>query len=253
MRELRNSFVSWVVGIIGLFVFTHNSNVALDTKFRDLNYLAWEAVTRETDQFKQVKDRDIIISTTSNDAYEFNAGRFFYNTGKRLAYIFRIDILWPELNTCQESLDGVCSSTYLEGSIDRAKKTIPNLNRDKNNWPRVTLDGDWVDQMQEVNALDNSEVWVLDLFLMTPNTAVSYFSRTTDRNGFPTVKLNSSQVFTVSKSKDNEFNLKVFDECLVPRNQQATRSSNGLWIREWEFPKNTDFTVDYRSVFFGSC
>ena len=253
MKELRLTYFSWIICITGVIVFSHNSNVANETRFRDLNYEAWEVITKETNQFSKVKDKDIIVSKTSNDAYEFNAGKFFHNTNKRITYIFRMDLLWPEVTTCKSPSDSICRAKNLPGTIERAKATIPNLNRDKNNWPRSTLNGDWVDKLEETDALRNSEVWVLDLFLLTDKLAVSFFAKTENRNKFPFINLDDSNLYTVSRQKDLEFRIRLNDYCLLPTTSETSKKPKGLWITKWENIDKKNQVLDYRDIEIGTC
>lgn len=264
MEFLRNKRLISIIVLIflgatysSLFLLNFNRNLELaeSTKVRDVQYRAWKFLTTETNFFERVQNRDVMLSMSQDDSFEYNAGTFYVNTGIRLAYFFNTRTLFPNFNECPK--DSLCELPDLRKTI---KSTLPNLNRvTKINEKQIKRD--WVLSNMQEGALDKSVFWATDLILLTPSTLFGYlgvFNEQTavsiDRESIRAVLLTlSERTFTPS----------LFGVCMVKTSETYDLNKDRFRVSTWKLPNkgfspNNNVTelpisVDYRDLRVGTC
>ncbi len=240
----------------------HNLVVSNETHGRDLQYYSWHAITtQEPSFFHEVATGDFLVSLNQNDAYETNAGSFFWNTGKRLKYIFRTVSIWPDYSNCR--IEDGCN---LDRVIERAATVYPTLDR---SWSIIGKDltkknADWVRKNMQKNAFASSTPWLFDIFPMTSNTMVAYLGKINGSSSTAEIELKTLKVATLSMAKDIEFNPSVAGLCLQRTGQVLSKNDfRKIYINFWGFlgddeakaSKSGPLTssIDIRSVELGTC
>lgn len=248
--------------ILSFLTFSHNYRLAIGTTDRDFSYNSWQILTKNSNLFEEVKTRDILISSNQNDAYETNAGSFYYNTGIRLVYLFNTVSIWPNYSTCL--LEKNCALTDVRHKVITV---LPNLERG----PIVAssrtqkLVEDWVSMNMKPGALDNSKIWDFDIYLMTPRTMIAFLAPYDESKFSASVKLRQLRFVTISSSSNQEFSPAISNICLVRDSSKgpATFSQNGLKVTYWRVPtigrtpngKPTfaKTSIDIRTLNTGTC
>lgn len=245
------------------FNFVHNSKVAGETKSRDFAYNAWQMVTKDSKLFKGVKTRDVFISANQNDAFETNAGSFYWNTGIRLAYIFNVSIVWPQYSNCQLT-NTHCTLPDVRKIVI---KTFPNLQRGafvpvgRN----IKQSDDWVNVNSKPGALDKSRFWWFDLYLMTPKTMVVLLAPFDESAPTASVNFHDFRLVSITKADRPEFTPAMSNVCLVRDTQTSIKDvkSGGLTMTYWKVPEvghspggkpiSVPALTDIRGLGAGSC
>jgi len=255
----RMLLISFYFFIAFLFTLVHNFTVARETNGRDFQYNAWQSLTRSEIFLSGVKESDVFISKYQNDAYETNAGSLFWNSGIRLTYLFKIDLLWPEFSKCDAESE--CS---LPNVREKVKNTVPNLQRgafvpvgrDKNRTD------DWINLKSLPGALDNSRIWFFDSFLMTTTTFVGYLAPFDETKESASIKFKDLRFISIASTPNPEFAPSIASVCL--KLQQADfDTTTGLYRHYWEVPDTLTSTnkryssipdaLDIRRVEAGTC
>lgn len=242
--------------------YIHNGKVANETRGRDLAYNSWVILTKDSNTFREVKTRDILISNSQNDAYETNAGSFYYNTGIRLTYLFQTVSIWPNINTCK-AVDHCNLSDVRKHVI----AVYPNLDR----IPPIATSikdkrpGDWVAQNLRPGVLSKSTIWDFDIFPMTASTMVAFIAPYDETKPTATVNFRKLRFVTIASGSHLEFPPSFANVCLVQDRQGGSASihKGGLMLTYWKVPitgKSPDgksivspLTVDIRDLNAGSC
>ena len=168
--RMNKNFASVLCLLLALNL-THNLKVSNENRTREFQYEAWQTLTKSDSFFDEVKTSDIFISSNQNDAFETNAGSFYANSGKRLAYMFNTNVIWPDFAQCQMIVE--CEIVSVR---EKSISTIPNLTRGTF-VPKLLASNridDWVGINSKENALSKSTIWAFDMFLITPTTYFSY-------------------------------------------------------------------------------
>ena len=224
---------AWIICALIFLNASHNILVAEENKGRNFQYDAWEALTKQKNIFVGVKDRDIFISNNQDDAYETNAGKFYYNSGIRLSNLFKTNIIYPEDITCISE-----SKCDLLPVKDIAVQRLGNLVRTGagtktwNDFKSKSLD--WVESNRVPGALENSKVWAFDMFLISQSTYISYLAPFIENRKIPTVDFNKIRIFTVEKSIKPLLSPAVNNICFNLNTQYV--ANNGLVVKVWELP-----------------
>ena len=255
----RMLLISFYFFIAFFFTLVHNFAVARETNGRDFQYNAWQSLTRSEIFLSGVKESDVFISKYQNDAYETNAGSFYWNSGIRLTYLFKIDLLWPEFNKCDAE-----SGCILPNVRDKVKNTVPNLQRGA--FVPVGRDksrtDDWINLKSLPGALDNSRIWFFDPFLMTTTTFVGYLAPFDETKESASIKFKDLRFISIASTPNPEFAPSIASVCL--KLQQADfDATTGLYRHYWEVPDTLTSTnkryssipeaLDIRSVEAGTC
>lgn len=260
LAKYQNSFrLFYVISIISIaFILNqaHNSQIASETKARDNLYYSWRALTSHNSFFSEVKARDIFISNSQNDAYETNAGSFFHFTGIRLVYLFRTVSIWPEFENCK--IDSGCD---LDRARERVIEVLPTLNRlgpDPLRERKMTTD-DWVKENLKPGILNESKIWLFDIFPMTANTSVAYLGQNLEMNRSASVDPKDLLVATLTRGTNLEFRPSISGLCLQEQAQDKKFSRNrfGVEVRLWRVSKddvikNKEY-LDFRNLNLGTC
>jgi hypothetical protein len=258
--KYQNSFrltaVTFLIALVFILNQAHNGQIANETKGRDNSYYSWRALTSHDSFFSEVNDRDIFISKSQNDAYETNAGSFFHFTGIRLVYIFRTVSIWPEIENCSLETDCV-----LDKAKERVVNILPTLNRlgpDPQNDRQMTT-GDWVKENLRAGILDQSKIWLFDIFPMTANTSVAYLGQNLDTNASASVNAQELRVATMTRGASLEFRPSISGLCLeeMSENKRESKRSFGVDIKLWRVSQNDLIgdpkVLDFRSLNMGTC
>ena len=213
--------------------------------------------------FSAVKTRDVFISANQNDAFETNAGSFYWNTGIRLAYLFNVNLIWPQWIKCTQTT----ASCTLSNVRTTVVQTMPNLQRGAfvTVGRNIKTMDDWVNVNTRPGALNASRIWWFDIFLMTPNTMVAFLAPFDETAKTPSVKFDDFRLVTISKAAKREFSPAMSSVCLVPDTQSSTLSlrSSGLVLNYWKVPAvgkaptgkpiAVPAVVDIRRMVAGAC
>ncbi len=218
------------------FNYVHNSRVAGETKSRDFSYNSWQLLTKDSTMFKGVKTRDLFISANQNDAFETNAGSFYWNTGIRLAYLFNASIVWPQFPNCRQVTEQ-CSLPDVRNSV---AKVFPNLQRGafvpvgRN----IKATDDWINVNMKPGALDKSRIWWFDIYLMTPKTMIAFLSPMLESAPTASINFSDFKLVTISNADKQEFTPAMSGICLVRDTQSSNTSlkSGGLTMTYWKLP-----------------
>lgn len=227
---------------------SHNIFVAEENKGRNFQYDAWEALTKQKNIFEGVKNRDIFISNNQDDSYETNAGKFYYNSGIRLSYLFKTDIIYPDGISCisESDCDLMSVKEIAIKRLDNLTRTGANNVRDdekKNMWSSLENDyTDWVESNRVPGVLQNSKVWAFDMFLISQSTYISYLAPFIENRKIPTVNSGSLKIFTVENSDKPLLSPAVNNICYSLKEQ--FRADNGLIVKVWEVPQSTINSTD---------
>lgn len=243
--------------------YVHNSKVANESRSRDFAFNAWQLVTKDSNIFNLVKTKDAMISSSSNDAFETNAGSFYWNTGIRLSYLFNSSIIWPEYAKCPT----VSSACPLPDVRARVIRTVPNLQR--GTFVPVgrnlrNLD-DWVNMNSVPGALEGIHIWWFDIYLMTPKTMVALIAPFDESVATASVKFKDLRFVTISSAPKLEFSPSLSNVCLIRDSQASgdTVRANGLTLTYWKVPISgktptrqpavIPSVMDIRGLAAGSC
>ena len=246
------------VALALLFVLNqaHNGQIAKETKARDNSYYSWRAITSNSVFFSGVRDRDIFISNSQNDAYETNAGSFYYYSGIRLVYLFRTVSIWPEIEKC-----ALGSDCILDRAKERVIAILPTLNRtgsDSLN-DRELVESDWVKENMKPRILNQSRVWFFDIFPMTPNTVIAYLAPNIEENSTASVDAKEIRVATLSRGANLEFRPSIGGICLdeLPHGPEIGADKFGVQTKLWKVPQVDGQLIqkyiDFRALNMGTC
>lgn len=243
--------------------YVHNSKVANETRSRDFAFNAWQLLTKDSNLFNSVKTKDALISSSSNDAFETNAGSFYWNTGIRLSYLFNAGIIWPEYAKCPT----VSSGCPLPDVRARVIRTVPNLQRGSfvpvgRNLKQMD---DWVNINSVPGALNGIHIWWFDIYLMTPKTMVALIAPFDESALSASIKFKDLRFVTISSAPKLEFSPSMSKVCLVRDTKASVEpiKSNGLTLNYWKVPAvgtapggkpiTIQKTVDIRGLGAGAC
>lgn len=257
-HKARIRQISTVFAIIMIVNFNHNLRVSGENTVRNFQYNSWQELTRNSNVFASVKEKDIFISTNQNDAFETNAGSFYANTGIRLAYLFNTNSVFPNFTAC--TLGSNCTLT---GVRQKSIATLPNLTRgtfvpklaDKS---RID---DWVGINSRKGALDGSTIWAFDMFLLTPTTYFSYLAPFLDDETQAKIDFRKLRVVTVTSNVKNDFGPAIANVCLAQ--DGARMGQSGLLMTHWKVPEEAldpsgafirlPSSLDFREIQAGIC
>lgn len=255
-NSFRLSMVISIISVVFILNQAHNGQIASETKARNNSYYSWRALTSHNTFFSEVKTRDIFISNSQNDAYETNAGSFFHFTGIRLVYIFRTVSIWPEIESCK--IDTGCA---LDRARERVIEVLPTLNRlgpDPLKERQMTTD-DWVKENLKPGILNESKIWLFDIFPMTANTSVAYLSQNLEMNVSASVNPKDLLVATMTRGTNLEFRPSVSGLCLEEQVQDKKdlKRKFGVEVRLWRVSKDdvnkNENYLDFRNLNLGTC
>jgi hypothetical protein len=216
---------------------SHNILVAEENKGRNFQYDAWDALTAQKSIFEGVKSRDIFISNNQDDAYETNAGKFYYNSGIRLSYLFKTNIIYPEKISCISE-----SECDLLPVKEIATQRLGNLVRSgagTKTWGDFNNESvDWIESNRAPGVLNNSKVWAFDMFPISQSTYISYLAPFIENRKIPTLDFSKIRFFTVENSTKPLLSPSANGFCFNLKTQYL--SNNGLVVKVWELPKLDD-------------
>lgn len=247
----------WLVCTLLFLNASHNILVAEENKGRNFQYDAWDALTAQKNIFEGVKNRDIFISNNQDDAYETNAGKFFYNSGIRLSYLFKTNIIYPEKISCIDE-SGCDLLPVKEIAIQRLGNLVRSGAGTKT-WGDFDNESvDWVESNRVPGVLNNSKVWAFDMFLISQSTYISYLAPFVENRKIPTLDFSKIRFFTVENSIKPLLSPSVNGFCFNLKTQYL--SNNGLVVKVWELPKldinsNTELSKElpFSTIEVGLC
>jgi hypothetical protein len=255
------------------------------TKNREPYTKVWQAAINEGSMFAKVKNRDVFISETFNDAYDINAGDFFARSSIRLAGIVPPSYLWSNYEECRGiKLDRCLLTEY----IDKARITIGNGARGvmlgdstgatyptnygilnlvriideirnvvmKKDKPKNVL-VDWQSEMSEPGILEKSNFWYFNLFMLTPEIGVIYLIKFRKESSLK-LDFNDSKIYQVSFNQKENYKLSLNQQCLeskMPISEIFT--DHGIaYVSKWKLNSisSSSFSVtDPRDIEWGVC
>lgn len=255
--HVNKNFASVLCLLLALNLI-HNLKVSNENRTREFQYQAWQTLTKSVSFFDEVKNSDIFISSNQNDAFETNAGSFYANSGKRLAYMFNTSVIWPDFAQCQ-----VIADCKLVSVREKSISTIPNLTRGTFA-PKLLASkqiDDWVGINSKENALSKSTIWAFDMFLMTPSTYFSYLVPFVSNEKQAQVDFLKLKVAMVTNKTKSEFRPAISNVCLDKVGEIQGNSSQFLTI--WAVPKlgidpsgapiKSPEALDFKQLQAGTC
>ena len=257
MINVRKKLITIFLLALYLFIFIinyiNNSTHANNTKSRDFEYNTWKEITKNTDLFEPVNSRDFLIARNQNDAYEYNAATFYKYTGKRLAYFFKTEIIYPDISNCE-----LYPTCILENPKKISIEKLRNLNRIKN--PTIKdVDADWVVNNMLSSEIELASVWATDLIRLNDNAIFAYLVKFDDISESAVVDLSTFRALLITNN-NIEFKPSFAKQCLAKTRTFQFESTGGYSISQWSFDENTsqkflengDF-IDYKETSVGTC
>jgi hypothetical protein len=238
--------------------FNHNWIVSGENTNRNFQYSAWQTLTGESNLFSKVRSKDVFISASQNDAFETNAGTFYFNTGIRLAYLFNTSLVYPNIANCSST-----ANCKLENVRTRVMMTLPNLTRGsfipkKRDSSRVD---DWVGTNLKPGALDSNTIWAFDSFLLSTNTYFVYLVPFIEGTEGANVDFKKIRVMTITNGNVEEFGPSVGNICLLK--ESSSYGTNGNLMTYWKLsedavdpsgtPIKSPNSLDLRELQAGTC
>lgn len=202
-----------------VFLTSISNQRFIETTFARNNISAvWESITIDKWLFSQVKEKDLFFSVTHNDAYEINVADFYKRTGIRLSQMLPPSYVFPEYGNCS-NLDA-CDNIVLDWVA--IQKTIGNSARSFKSSFYVgdntyrSYKQDWPTEITGTDALQDSNIWFFNIYMLTPDTGVAYLAELvpTEDRGLK-VKLNSLKLQQVVLGDSNELNVGISNLCLT--------------------------------------
>jgi hypothetical protein len=254
---VRKKLITIFLLALYLFIFItnyiNNSTHANNTKSRDFEYNTWKEITKNTNLFDPINSRDFLIARNQNDAYEYNAATFYKYTGKRLAYFFKTEIIYPEISNCE--LSPTC---ILENPKKISIEKLRNLNRIKN--PTIKdVEADWVVNNMLSSEIELASVWATDLIRLNDNAIFTYLIKFDDVSGSAVVDLSTFRALLIING-DIEFKPSFAKQCLAKTGTFKSGLTSDYSISQWSFNEKTsqkflengDF-IDYKETSVGTC
>jgi hypothetical protein len=245
--------------LVVTLTFSHNSTVAYETQGRNFEYDSWQIITKNSkDFFGEVKNGDFFISRNQNDAFESNAGSFYFNTGIRLSYLFKTSIIYPEIDDC-----AIANGCNLESIRERVIKTFPNLKRGDlvPKSTRTSRSDDWINTSINAGFPQAKQIWAFDMYLMTPKTYFVYLVPFLETDSGAFVDLDRLKSITVTNGTSEEFIPAMSGLCLNRGGNSYFRG--GFLISEWKVSEpfinpagefiQPRGAIDMRELSSGSC
>ena len=257
-RKRRDSGILFLILILATLTYVHDFAVSTRTKARDFDYTAWQTLTKSTNLFINVRTKDFFISLHQNDAYETNAGSFYYNTDIRLAQLFNTVNIWPNYLTCN-----IQSNCRLPNVRQQVLVTLPNFNRGAlvptNRSKQQTYD--WVGLNSKPGEVATSKIWDFDEYPISDSTMIAYLAPYDEKQPTASIQLQGLKFVTISKLTSPILDPVLNGYCLVrqPSTAGSAKSTNGLSIIYWGLPsldqngKPLPLSLDIRSMAVGTC
>jgi hypothetical protein len=243
---MKQKFLSVIFVGLYLFVFIlnfiNNNLESKNTKFRDFEYSTWKDLTRNTQMFDQVNSRDFMIARNQNDAYEYNAATFYKNTGKRLAYFYKAEIIYPEIEKCKSS-----TACVLTNPKPISIQTLSNLNRIKDPSPQ-DIERDWVVNNMFSPKTKLASVWATDLIKLNEDNIFSYLIKFDDASDSAILDPLTFKSYLRTKGKV-DFKPLFANQCLKYLRSFSSKLDENYTISEWTIPLNTK--TKYKGNFIG--
>jgi hypothetical protein len=254
---VRKKSITFFLSALFLFVFIinyiNNNSHANNTKSRDFEYNTWKEITKNTNFFDPINSRDFLIARNQNDAYEYNAATFYKYTGKRLAYFFKTEIIYPEISNCELS-----PSCILENPKKISIEKLRNLNRIKN--PTIKdMEVDWVVNNLLSSEIELSSVWATDLVRLNDHAIFTYLVKFDDISESAVVDLSTFRALLITNS-NIEFKPSFANQCLAKSRTIQSESTTDYSISQWSFDEKTSKKflenrelIDYKETKVGTC
>ena len=260
--KLGSGLATWLPFYFSFFLLVnlnHNTNVAEEVNTREFVYRSWQILTQQNSvMFEEVKSGDFFISNSQNDAFETNAGSFYSNTGVRLSYMYKTEILFPEVKECL--LEKGCD---LPSIRERIIQSFPNLKRGDfaPKSIRTKSEEDWINFAIENNYPQVKGLWVFDMFLMTPRTYFMYLVPIMNTSAGVFVDFRKLRATTLTSASVEEFRPSMSGVCL--NRSMPSRNVDGHILSNWKVNEpylnpageiiEPVFTLDMRKLEAGSC
>ena len=251
-KKIQNKFNSSAatlilfMGIAIILNYNHNANFSKLTNSRDFLYESWNEVTKNGEFFKEVNNADSIVSSTSNDAFEMNAGSFYANTGIRLTYLFNAGIIWPQFSNCSNRMK--CS---LGGLDRRIGEIIPNLLRNPmESKINRSSNPEWVAQLIKNDKWKKGRKYYLDIIPASPDQTVVFMAEITKFEPTAMFSSTSFKMRVISKVSKLPWKPKIGFVC--GREIGKPFKNANVFVSSWEI-RFTQSMNDIRDLNFGIC
>ena len=234
------------MSVVSILNYDHNSNLSKSTNSRDFLYNSWNIVTKDSNLFTHLKDSDSIVSSTSNDAFEMNAGTFYSNTGVRLSYLFNAGIVWPQFSNCSDKAK--CS---LGGFENRIGEILPNLLRNSITSPiNVSDNPEWVARLIRNKSWVHGKKYYLDVIPLTQENVGVIIAQIVKFDPTALVDISTLKIGMISKSNYFSWKPSIGKNCSTLIAKPILKS--GSYISYWSVNSNEKY-IDIRDLTFGTC
>ena len=229
----------------------NNYAIAQSTHNRDESAFAWEILMSSGIMQESLKDGDILISPSNDDAFERNPGDIYSKTGVRLGMMLPPASIWAR--DCLENID--CKIENLRETLN---EIISTRYQRKDYFPRnLFTKGDWFTQQKISNSALSAD-YVYQNFAPIGEGIHLVITATLLEDPLigVAVKSDSLRVLAIYAPYANTKRIVYLnDKCLTGIISQNTSISNfkGWQTIEWDVPTmKTDF-IDIRKINWGFC
>ena len=227
----------FIIILVAVTHFLHNYSISELTRTRNTVYKSWSVLITDAKVFGDVSDGDSIISSTSNDAFEENAGFIYSKSKLRLTYLFNSGILWPNINKCTST-----TCKLLPPSI-AIQNTLINVTRDIND------EKEWINLSRKLHQKDKYKVWFSNFIDFGNGTFVLFLVPfdAPKMNGL--VRFNYMRVFAIAENLPVA-NPQIAGVCF--KNKTKVLSKNKLNVFAYKAESKSNL-VDFRELQVSGC
>lgn len=262
-KKNRNSYKSYFNGFSRVFItiliaitILNNFRVSEGTRNRDNISATWEALTENRNFFVDVKNKDLFVSTTYNDAYQINVADFYQRTKIRLAAFVWPGYIWDDFESCTNY-----ESCPLDGAVPKITDWLTNISKGESElrilMKQWKFDNDWTQYIRDGGALKDSNFWYFNIYMITDSVGLAYLIPLKKSARNLDVDIQKSKVFTLSLNEPTDIKPSIFGYCMTPLSgvKKISVRSKSAFAQTWVFPETLDNfgKIDIRQVSTGTC
>lgn len=245
-----------IIVLLIAITLLNNFRVSESTRNRDNISATWDIVTKNVDNFSDVKDKDLFISTTYNDAYEINVADFYQRTGIRLAAFVWPGYIWENFDSCTNY--EICP---LDDAVIKINNWLTNISKGES-YLRILMkkwkfNNDWPQTLQTEGALTRSNFWYFNIYMITEQVGLAYLIPIVKSDLNLSANIGKSKIFLVSLNSPTQIKPTLNGICLRADSEiQQFRTYKQIgYLQRWTIPSSYDAieNTDIRAVATGTC
>lgn len=248
--------LKFLIVVLVAVVLLNNSRISESTRNRDNISSAWEALTKDQDFFSQVKDKDLFISTTYNDAYQINVADFYLRTKIRLAAFVWPGYVWTDFQTCNDY-----KSCPLGDSVNKISTWLVNISKGDSKLRILSkewkFENDWPTEINQSGALSNSNFWYFNVYMITQNVGLAYLIPVIKSESNLLADLKGAKVFLTSSGSPTPIRPLLNGVCMTQKSdtRKIQTTYGEIFTSKWQInqPRELLQPVDLRTVSTGTC